>query len=284
MKRPIPIVLVAVATLLSACGGTSSSPGASAVAPQVSPPPSAELLTDGALSIGSDISYPPQESYKLGTKIPEGFDVDLGNAIGAKMGLQVDWINQTFNGIIPALTSKKFDIIISAMTINADRQQKVDFIPYFKAGESFVVLKGSSKHPTKIADLCGLSVAVESGTAEESESMDANDASKQGPCASNKIKLQSFQVDTEALNQLTKGTVDVHFTDSPVAGYEIAHHNNLQLSGGVIEVAPEGIAVRKGDTAIENPVMQAFKAIEDDGTYANLLKKWGLEGGDIRKA
>jgi polar amino acid transport system substrate-binding protein len=273
-------VVVGLAVLLAACGGGSGGPAGSGA---VSPPPSSALLKAGTLTIGSDISYPPQESYKEGTKDPEGFDIDIGSAIAAKLGLKVEWINQNFDGIIPSLDARKYDIIISAMTINDERKQKVDFIPYFKAGESFVIKKGSTKKPTKLEDLCGLAVAVEKGTAEESEVMDLNDASKKGICASNKVKLQSFTVDTEALTQLKKGTVDVHFTDSPVAGYEIAHDTAIEISGGVIEIAPEGIAYRKGDKAIGDPVSKAFEAIKSDGTYANLLKKWGLQDGDITK-
>ena len=280
MKRPIPIVVALVASVLAGCGGTSSSPGASAA--QISPPPSSELLTDGTLSVGSDIEYPPQESYKLGTKIPVGFDVDLGNAIGAKMGLQVDWINTTFDGIIPGLTAKHYDVIISAMTITDERKKTVDFIPYFQAGESFVVTKTSSAHPTTLADLCGLNVAVEKGTAEQDEATGLNAAG--GTCASHHVKIDAFDVDTEALNQLKKGADDVHFTDSPVAAYEIKQDSALKLSGGIIEIAPEGIGIRKGDTAIETPVQKAFKALEDDGTYDAILKKWGLSDGDIRKA
>jgi polar amino acid transport system substrate-binding protein len=281
MKRSIPIVLVLVTGLLAACGG-SASPGASTGGAKVSPPPNGELLTDGTLSIGSDIEYPPQESYKLGTKIPEGFDVDLGNAIAAKMGLQADWINTTFDGIIPGLTAKHYDIIISAMTVTDERSKTVDFVPYFRAGESFVVTKNSTKHPTKIEDLCGLNVAVEKGTAEQDEATGLNATG--AACASNQVKIQAFDVDTEALNQLKKGTVDVHFTDSPVAAYEVKKDSNIKLSGGIIEIAPEGIAARKGDTAILNPVQQAFKALEDDGTYDSILKKWGLSDGDIRKS
>jgi polar amino acid transport system substrate-binding protein len=274
-------VVVGLTLILAGCGGGAgpASSGAS-----VSPPPASALFKAGTLSIGSDISYPPQESYKEGTKEPEGFDIDIGNAIGAKLGLKVEWINQVFDGIIPALDAKKYDIIISAMTISDERKQKVDFVAYFRAGESFVIKKGGTKRPTKLEDLCGLNVAVEKGTAEESEVLDLNDASKQGKCASNKVKMQSFTVDTEALNQLKKGTVDVHFTDSPVAGYEIAHNDGIEISGGVIEIAPEGIAYRKGDKAIGDPVAKAFQAIKEDGTYKKLLKKWGLEDGDIDKS
>lgn len=281
MRKRAYGALIGLAVILAGCGGSSGGGGGKAT---ITPPASSALYKAGTLTIGSDISYPPQESYKEGTKEPEGFDIDIGNAIAAKLGLKVEWINQTFEGIIPSLDARKYDIIISAMTINDERKQKVDFIPYFKAGESFVITKGGSKKPTKLEDLCGLTVAVEKGTAEESEVLDLNDAGKQGKCASNKVKLQSFTVDTEALAQLKKGAVDVHFTDSSVAGYEIKHNDGIAISGGVIEIAPEGIAYRKGEKAIGDPVAKAFQALKDDGTYKTLLKKWGLEDGDIDKS
>lgn len=277
MKR-LPMVLVTVAMTLAACGGSSSSGGGSA---QISPPPNSELLTAGTLTIASDVSYPPQESMKEGTNTPEGFDIDIGDAIGKKLGLKVVWQNQGFDTIIDGLIAKKYDIIISAVTINDERKQKVDFVPYFRAGESFVVTKGSSKHPKQLPDLCGLNVAVEKGTSELDEANGLNKSG--GTCASNQVKVQAFDKDTDALRELKKGSVDVHFTDSPVAGFETRHDSGLALSGGVIEIAPEGIVVRKGDTAMEDPISKAFKAIEDDGTYDSILKKWGLQDGDIRK-
>ena len=279
MSIRIRVFTLAAAALLTACGGTTST--APAGSAKVSPPPDGELYTAGTLTIGSDVSYPPQEYFPEGSQTATGFDVDLGKALADKMGLKFAVVNQVFAGIIPGLSGKKFDVIISAMTINADRQKVVDFIPYFNAGESFVVAQNATKLPTKLADLCGLTVAVEAATAELDE---ANGLNKSGAiCASNHIKLQTFQIDTDALAQLKKGAVDVHFTDSPVAGYEISHQSGLKISGGVIEVAPEGIAVRKGDAAIEDPLKAAFTALEDDGTYDRLLTKWGLKDGDVRK-
>ena len=66
-----------------------------------------------------------------------------------------------------------------------------------------------------------------------------------------------------------------------MAGYEVKKDNNLTIAGAAIEVAPEGIAVRKGDSAVLNPLKAAFKALQDDGTYKTLLRKWGVTDGDI---
>jgi polar amino acid transport system substrate-binding protein len=271
-------VLVSLGALaITACGSSSSTSSGTA---KVTPPPDSALFTPGTLTFGSDVSYPPQEYFDPpGSTNVTGFDADLAKALADKMGLKFAILNQAFNGIIPALDAKKYDAIISAMTINSDRTPKVDFLPYFVAGESFVIKKGASFKPAKLADLCGHKIAVEDGTAEKDEANGLNDAGK--TCASNKVTVQVFTVDTEALAQIKKGSVDAHFTDSPVAGYEVKKDNNLTIAGSAIEVAPEGIAVRKGDTAILNPLKAAFKALQDDGTYKSLLTKWGVTDGDI---
>jgi polar amino acid transport system substrate-binding protein len=276
------IFALAAVALLAACGSspTTTPPAGSA---KVSPPPSSELFTAGTLTIGSDVSYPPQEFFPVGSLVADGFDIDIGKALATAMGLNFAVVNTPFDGIIPALNSKKFDIMISAMTITDTRKTAVDFIPYFVAGESFVVAKNSALNLTKLSDLCGHKVAAESGTAELDE---ANGLNKAGAvCASNKVKVTTFQKDTEALTELKKGNVEIHFTDSPVAAYEVLKDSaNLKLSGGIIEVAPEGIALRKNDPALENPVTAAFNQIKTDGTYASILAKWNVSDGDISKA
>jgi polar amino acid transport system substrate-binding protein len=277
--RAHPLALaLAAGLLLTACGSSSTSSGGGTV----TPPPSSDLVTAGTLTFGSDIEYPPQEYYDPpGSSTAVGFDVDLGKALAAKMGLQFAIQNDKFDPLIPDLKLKKFDAVVSAMTDNTDREAVVDFVDYFIAGQSYVVAKGSIEHPTKLTDLCGKTVAVEKGTTEEDTITAANKGG--GACASNKVKVSSYDTDTEASVQLKKGTVVIHYTDSPVAGYELKHDSALVVSGGVFAVAPEGFAVRKGDTAMLTAIKAAFKALEDDGTYDRLLDKWGLRDGDIRK-
>jgi polar amino acid transport system substrate-binding protein len=279
MNARKPLFALAAAVLLAACGTSSTPPSGTA---KVSPPPDSELFAAGTLTVGSDVSYPPQEFFPAGSTTASGFDIDVGKALADAMGLKYAVVNTPFDGIIPALSSKKFDILISAMTITDARKATVDFVPYFVAGESFVVTADSKVLPTKLEDLCGKKVAAESGTAELDEANGLNAAA--GPCASNHVQVVTFQKDTEALAELKKGNVDIHFTDSPVAAYEVQQTSGLKVSGGIIEVAPEGIAIRKGDTATEDPVKAAFDQIKTDGTYANLLKKWNLADGDITKA
>jgi polar amino acid transport system substrate-binding protein len=285
--------------LITACGGSTSTSGggttpscptaATTPSTTTTAPPSSDLTTAGTLTFGSDVSYPPQEFYPDGCngKDPDGFDIDLAKALAAHMGLKFAVTDTKFSGIIPALTTKKYDAIISAMTITDERKKVVKFVPYFVAGESYVLTSDNSKSPQELKDLCGLKVAVEKGTAEESEVQDANDASKQGPCASKPIdwKNSDYDKDTQALAALKKGTVDVHFTDSPVASYELLKNTGFKISNKTVQnTAPEGIAVRSDDSAMLTAMTAAFDAMKTDGTYKKLLDKWQLNEGDINKA
>jgi polar amino acid transport system substrate-binding protein len=296
-KRFLVSLMIGGSLLLSACGGSSSSGGSStpncgsdaaAPASKTAAPPATELTTAGTLTFGSDVSYPPQEFYPDGCpKTADGFDIDIAKAIAARMGLKFAVVDTKFADIIPALTTKKFDALISAMTINSERQKTVDFLPYFTAGESYVTLSDAKKSPQELKDLCGLKVAVEKGTTEEQEATDANDASKQGPCAKNPIdfKNSDFDKDTQALSALKKGTVDVHWTDSPVASYELLKNTGFKISNKAIQASgAEGIAIRKGDRPMLTAVGDAMSAIKADGTYKKLLDKWGVAAGDITKA
>ncbi|GAC1581180.1 MAG: ABC transporter substrate-binding protein [Candidatus Dormibacteria bacterium] len=301
MTRNLMMTLAMGSTLLvAACGGSNSNgPGsgpaascpvdAAAPSSKTAPPPSGSLLTPGTLTFGSDISYPPQEFYPdgCGGKSPDGFDLDVAKAVAARMGLKFAVVDTKFDGIIPALQTKKFDALVSAMTINDDRKKVVSFIPYFVAGESFVVTSDSKQNPQEIKDLCGLKVAVEKGTVEESDAADANDAAKNGACAKKPINFKdfSFDKDTQALAALKKGTVDVHFTDSPVASYELLKNTGYKITNKApINSAPEGIATRKDDSAMTTAITAAFAALKSDGTYQKLLTKWQVSDGDIAKA
>src|SRR5947209_2943092 len=118
-------VLVVLILLLAACG--SSAGPASNNGP--------DLITPGVLTVGSDTTYPPQEYIDTTTRQAAGFDVDLISAIAKLMGLQATIVPTKFATIIDDLVAKRFDVVISPVPIPAERQTKVDFVPYLHAGE-----------------------------------------------------------------------------------------------------------------------------------------------------
>src|SRR5437588_8035246 len=102
---------------------------------------SSDLLQSGILTVGSDTTYPPQEYIDPVTKKAAGFDIDLITAMAAHMGLQANVVTTDFTTIIDSLVNHSFDVVVSAVSITPELQKKVDFVPYFNAGESLLVQK-----------------------------------------------------------------------------------------------------------------------------------------------
>lgn len=282
----IASVLAIAAIVAGAC---SSSGGTTAPTGLV---PADQLIKAGTLTVCSDTAYPPQEYLDKDQK-PIGADIDLINAIGQKLGLTVVVKSTDFNAIIPALTSGNCDIIISAQTITADRQKQVDMIPYFQAGQSFVVLKGNPDNIRTVDDLCGKSVAAEDGTVEAMHvsgtgDYKPEDGLSQQCVAKGKaaITLKTFTADTDALLALQAGTVSAHFTDEPVAGYEVVNGGGKfeMVPDLNLERGPEGISVGKNHTVLRDAIKTTLNAMIADGSYMTILTKWGIQSGAVTTA
>jgi polar amino acid transport system substrate-binding protein len=291
---------VAALLLLAACQGASSSPSASSgaassgaspsEAAQSSPVasvPEGELVLAGNLFVCIDVPYPPQEEFAPDGSII-GSDPDISAEIAKRLGLEVHYVNTVFTVIIPALDGNKCDIIVSAQNINADRLKQVDMIPYFKAGQSFVVAKGNPKGIKSEADLCGNTVAVQNGTTELDFLQGTSDFKGAGlsdACVKSgkqPITIHQFDKDSDALLDLQSGKADAYFADSPAAGYAVANHaSQFELSGVTLEVAIEGISVAKNHTALRDAVKTALLSMISDGKYADILKTWGVTDGGL---
>ncbi len=268
------LVLVLVACGSTTTTGTTTVPTPNKSTPTVTAP--TDLITPGTLTVGSDTTYPPQEYIDTKTGKAAGFDVDLITAIAQRMGLKVNVVTAGFDTIIDSLAAKRFDVVISAITINADREKKVDFVPYFSAGESLLVPKGNPKNITSIAGACGFKVGVQTGTVEQTDAQTASAAcTKAGKAA---IAITALQDQTAVVQLLATNRVDATYQDSPVTDYYILQNpGQFVVGGAVVNAAPEGIAVRKGDTSMLTAVQTAFTQLKAAGTYDALFKKWDLD-------
>jgi len=282
-------ILIVFAIAIAAC--TPTAPPATS-STSIDP---ASLAQKNHLLICTDFPYPPQEFYDENGN-PQGLDVEIGMEIGKRLGLQTQFVNSVFDTIIAAVTSGKCDIVISAQNVTTDRQKQVSMIPYFEAGQSFVVQKGNPKNVSSETDLCGQSVAAESGTTEADWLNGAGDSQGKGlPLECTNAGKQPptvvvTQKDSDALQQLQAGKVVAYDTDSPVAAYYTVQHPDLfQVAGQVVEPIQEGISVPCGQADCTNapltPVGQAIKAALDsmmkDGTYLKILTKWNLTGSAV---
>lgn len=272
---------VLLSMLLAACGSTSSTTTTTGGSSKPAIAAPSDLITSGVLTVGSDTTYPPQEFPDV--KNPgsyTGFDIDLITAVAQKMGLKAQIEKADFGTIITSLGNKRFDVVISAVTINDERKKVVDFVPYFNAGESLLVQKGNPKNLKTTADLCGQNVGVQNGTVEQMDLQTANAACKKAGKAS--ISVTVLQDQTAVVQLLATNRVVATYQDSPVTDYyNKLNPGQFEVGGSVVNAAEEGIAVRKGDTSMFNAVQSAFKAVQSDGTYKNLIAKWGVTTGAI---
>jgi polar amino acid transport system substrate-binding protein len=308
LRRLAPILLF-VALLAGCTGAASPSPAAPSTAPSPSPSaaesaasspspspapiatvPADQLILAGNLFICSDIPYKPQE-YFDDQGNPIGSDIEIGQEIGKRLGLQAHIENTVFNTIIAALTGNKCDIIVSAQNITNDRIKQVDMIPYFQAGQSFVVPKGNPKGINVQDDLCGKIISAETGTTEVDFLNGTHDYAGQGLSAACQkkgkaaITTKEYEKDSDAFLALTSGQVDAYFADSPVAGAAVKDHpDQFDLSGLTLGVAIEGISVAKNKTGLRDAVQASLIAMMNDGTYMSILKKYGVESGAVTAA
>jgi polar amino acid transport system substrate-binding protein len=203
----------------------------------------------------------------------EGFDVDFINAVVAKLGLKAKLVNVTFKDIIPRMQSGQYDIGVSSFTDNKDREKVLDFVTYFQAGEGYYVNASSTKTYNGLDALCGTKVAVENGTTELD---DANAQAKK--CH---LTVLAFADQNQTNLAVSSGRADLGFADSQVAGYIVKQSNGqFKVTGSAFEVAPYGIALPKGN-GMAPAVLAAVKAMIADGSYTQILTKWGVQDGAI---
>ena len=281
------------ATVAPTEGATSAPTPVASVAVVAAIPPEL-LLFAGKLVICSDMPYPPQEYFDANGN-PIGSDIEIGQAIAARLGLQAQIVNSYFDSIIPALTGGKCDAIISAMNINADRLTQLDMIPYFQAGQAFLVQKGNPSNIQTTTDLCGKIVAVEtattmldylSGTSAFKGAGLPKICSDAGLPA---VTAKPFGKDPDALAALQSGTADAYFSDLPVViGYAAAQPDAFEVAPvPQIDPALEGIGVAKpadpsqAHSPIYDAVKTALLATMSDGSYQAILAKYAVDSGAV---
>ena len=233
------------------------------------------------MSVASDATYPPMESITPGTTNIVGADVDLGHAIGTELGIPFNFQNVTFDKILLGLSAGQYDLGMSAFTDSKEREKTVDFVDYMKAGTSFVTPASGTVSLSSLDQICGLTVAVESGTTEQS---DAQGQSKKCTSAGNKaVTVLAFPTQSQANLALSAGRAQAMMADTPVAGYQVQLSNGKFKLGGAYGVAPYGIAIPKNSGMVQ-PIQGALQKLIASGVYAKILQKWGLTTGAVSTA
>jgi polar amino acid transport system substrate-binding protein len=274
--------LLAVSALtLSACSSakTPAANGTPASTSLASMVPT-DVSSDGTLTFGSDGTYPPNEFVGADGKTMEGMDIDLGNAIAAKLGLKAAFVNAPFDSIIPAIQAGKYEAGISSFTDNKDREKVLDFVTYYSAGTSWAAKTGATITPDTA---CGKSIAVQKGTVQVDDiTARSKTCTSAGKAA---IKINQYQSQQDATATVVSGKNEAMLADSPVTGYAVkTSSNQLVVVGTAYDTAPYGIALPKAKGDFAKAVQGAINAIIADGSYKTILDKYGAADGGVTAA
>ena len=286
----VAIVLVfgLVAAACSSNNGSTTSEAKKSAAPSISSKAvpavvalvPANIKSKGTLTVAADATYAPNEFIAPDGTTVIGMDADLAKALGQTMGLKVNVVNATFATIIPGLASGKYDLGISSFTDTKAREKTVDFVTYFIAGTSFYI-KSGGPNIGSLADLCGHTVAVEKGTTQQADA-----TAQSGKCKSAgkpAVNIQVFNDQNQVNLALSSGRAQVAMADTPVAEYQV------KKSGGTFKIvgspisygaAPYGIAIPK-NSGMSKAVLGGVMALMANGTYKQILTKWGVQSGAI---
>jgi polar amino acid transport system substrate-binding protein len=219
------------------------------------------LVTDGTLFIGLDTPYPPFADGQPPNAT--GYDVDVLNAIGENLGLEVEYQDTGFQTIFRDVAAGQFDTAGAASTITAGRENVVDFTdPYYLSSSALLVAEDSDI--ASIDDLGGVIVGVQDGTVQEEIANEDTDASE----------VRAFPEGTTAISALLTGQVEAALVDQAVAADAVEKQGGMEI---VQEIPGEdlfGFAVAPDKDPLREAMNEALATMKQDGTLADLYQQY----------
>lgn len=259
-------------TPASASAGAGSGGDLAALVPDA-------IKKDGKVVVGTDATYAPSEFLDADGKTVKGFDVDVFNAVVAKLGLKAEFTPAPFGAIITGVTSGKYEIGVSSFTINPERKQQALMVSYYTAGTAWATAKGNPDGIDPEA-ACGKRIAVQKDTVQvgdiQARDKKCKDAGKPG------ITIDQYQGQDQATAAVVSNKDSAMLADYPVIVYAVSQTGGkLEQLGKQYEAAPYGYVVAKDQTKFADALIGGLKAIIADGSYKQILTKWGVDEGAI---
>ncbi|MGN8114564.1 ABC transporter substrate-binding protein [Labrys sp. 22185] len=243
------------------------------------------LKTEGELRVLINPIYPPMEFVNQKSGVQDGFDVDLANAIGKKLGLEVIFINSAFAELQSGLQTGRGDVIISGMSDNPKRQEVMDFVDYITSGPIFFTTKANADKYKTSTDLCGQKIAgSRTGTFPDNVKAwsESNCVGKGKPA----VQFDGTADSNAARLGMRQGRYDAVVQGVETIAYQMSVEPDTYVMVGepILTNDVFGMGFKKSNTALRDAVAQTLDSLIKDGTYADLLKKWGLNHNAVEKA
>lgn len=222
------------------------------------------------IKVGLEDTYPPMEFRNEKNELV-GFDIDLSDEIGKRLGVKVEYVMTEFGGLIMSLNSNKIDMSASAISITDERKKEVEFTkPYVNSGQALVVKKGNTSIKDE-KDLNGKTVGAQLGTT--------------GEQAAKKIQgvkeVKAYDKVPQVFQDLDIGRIDAVIVDEFVGRYYLSKQKDKSEVVKSLEQEPIGIAFKKGEKELQEEVQKIIDEMVKDGTMSKISEKWF--GEDIYK-
>ncbi len=226
-----------------------------------------KIIQRGELRVGLEAGYMPFEMKNKKGQIV-GFDVDMAKAMAKAMGVKLKLVNTAWDGIIPALLTDKFDIIMSGMTITAERNLQVNFAkPYIIIGQTILIRKDLEGTIRTYSDLNDPKYTITSKLGTTGNIAVEKHLSK--------AQARMFETEADGALEVINGKADAFVYDLPYnAIYYAQNQEKLAMLAKPFTYEPLGWAVRKGDPDLMNWLNNFMRQIEGDGTYDRIMAKW----------
>ncbi len=236
-----------------------------------------EIQDRGTLRVGMEPGYMPFELMNQKGQIV-GFDVDMANRMAKAMGVKLELVSTAWDGIIPALLTKKFDILMSGMTLTQERNMKINFAdPYIVIGQTILLRKALAGEVKSYKDLNNKKYKVGSklGTTGEQATK------RMIP----KAKYISYETEQEGVLEAVNGKIDAFIYDLPYNAAAISQRGQGKLIflDEPFTHEPLAWAVRKGDYDFLNWLNHFLNQARNDGTYEKIYHKWFVDDAWLKE-
>ncbi len=218
------------------------------------------------IRFATEASYPPFETLDASNKIV-GFDVDLANALCKEIDATCTFSNQSFDSLIPGLKFRRIDAAMAGMDITPEREKQVLFTkPYYDNSALFISIDGKY---TSVDQLKGKKVGVQNGTTHQKFITDKHP----------EINIVSYDSYQNARLDLQNGRIDAVFGDTAVVTEWLKANAKLVPVGEKVTDKDYfgtglGIAVRQGNTELQQKFNDALEKVKQNGTYEAIYNKW----------
>ncbi|MCQ4159325.1 ABC transporter substrate-binding protein [Roseomonas sp. GC11] len=239
------------------------------------------IKSRGAIIAAIVPNYPPLEMRDPQTNQLTGFDVELGEAIAAKLGVKMQWQETSFDQMLASVRTGRVDIILSGMSDLKSRQETATFIDYLRSGSQFFTQASRAAEFPNPEALCGKKVGASRRTALPNDIKafsDANCVAKGRPA----IEYVPTEGSADARTQLRQGRIDAAMQGGETLPYIMGLEPNTYAPvGEPVRYTLMGIATGKDEAKLQQALVEALKALQADGTYARLAEKWQLAPSKI---